>query len=212
MIFRIVSLVSFAAAAFGLSFVRFKASGTPLPFFAWISGTARQWLKRHRLSGPREWFHEHLIRPNPPRRRWIFVGLLASFLYLAASGFVYALFCSRPLTGIFLMAHVGLGGLFAVCLVLVVMIRAGTYAFSASEGAVPEPQDPPPPLVSRLLFWTFTGSGLLLISTALLMMLPLFAQPGHALVVELHRYSALAAVLSALAFAILNLAPPDGGD
>ena len=44
------------------------------------------------------------------------------------------------------------------------------------------------------------------------MMLPLFAQPGHVLIVELHRYSALAAVLSALAFAVLNLASPGGGD
>jgi hypothetical protein len=212
MVFRIVSLISLAAAALGLSFVRYKASRTSQPFFVWITNAVRQWLKKRRLSGPRDWFHEHLIQPNPRRRRWIFVGLLVSFLYLASSGFVYALFCSRPLTGIFLMAHVGLGGLFALCLVPVVMIRAGIYALSSPGNEGADSQDPAPPLVSRLLFWVFAGSGLLLILTALLMMLPLFAQPGHALTVELHRYSALAAVLSALAFATLNLTPPGGGD
>jgi cytochrome b subunit of formate dehydrogenase len=66
--------------------------------------------------------------------------------------------------------------------------------------------------VTRLLFWVFAGSGLLLIVTALLMMLPWLAQPGHVRILDLHRYSALISVLSASAFAVLNLDTPGGMD
>jgi hypothetical protein len=52
----------------------------------------------------------------------------------------------------------------------------------------------------------------LVIVTALFMMLPWFAQPGHAGLLGLHRYCALLSVLSALAFAILNLDTPGGQD
>jgi cytochrome b subunit of formate dehydrogenase len=207
--FRIVTLVTLPSAAAGLAYFRYWKSRAAEPFPAWLRGRLTSLVKERRGQGLRDWHEQHLVRPNSPRQRWIFLGMLLSFLYLALSGLVFAVFFSGPLRGIFLMAHVSLGGLFAVCLDLVIFIRARVYDFGVEidpRGA----QTGRLLFVSRLLFWVFAGSGLLLTLTALLMMLPWFAQPGHALILDLHRYSALVAVLSASAFAVLNLDTPGG--
>ncbi len=203
-LFRIVTLVTLPSAAAGLAYFRFRKSGAAEPFPAWLRGRLTSLVKERRGKGLHDWHEQHLVRPNPPRQRWIFLGVLLSFLYLALSGFVFAVFFSGPLRGIFLMAHVSLGGLFAVCLALVVFIRARVYDFG-TEADPRGAQTGRLLFVSRLLFWVFVSSGLLLTLTALLMMLPWFAQPGHAGILDLHRYSALIAVLSASAFAVLNL-------
>jgi hypothetical protein len=211
MLFRIVSLVTLPAAAAGLAFYRFRKSGAEGSFPAWLGGRLSRLLKERRGQALRDWHEQHLVRPNPPRQRWIFLAMLASFLYLALSGFVFALFFSGPLRGIFLMAHVSLGGLFSVSLAMVVFIRARLYDF----GREPDPrgaQSGRTLFVSRLLFWVFVSAGFLLTLTALLMMLPWFAQPGHAGVLDLHRYSALVAVLTAAAFSVLNLDTPGGSE
>lgn len=208
-LFRIVALVTLPSAAAGLAFFRFQRSGSTESFPSWLRGRLTSLLKERRGQGFRDWHAQHLVRPNPPRQRWIFLGMLLSFLYLALSGFVFAVFFSGPLRGIFLMAHVSLGGLFAVCLALVAFIRARVYDFgmdSDPRGA----QTGRPLFVSRLLFWVFVCSGLFLTLTALLMMLPWLAQPGHARILDLHRYSSLIAVLSASAFAVFNLDTPGG--
>jgi len=208
-LFRIVALVTLPAAAASLAYFRFRQSGAKEPFPAWMRGRLTGLLKERRGQGLRDWHAQHLVRPNPPKQRWIFLGLILSFLYLALSGFVFAVFFSGPLRGIFLMAHVSLGGLFAVCLALVAFIRARLYDFGLEK----DPRGAQTGwllFVSRLLFWAFVCSGLLLTLTALLMMLPWLAQPGHAWILGLHRYSALIAVLSASAFAVLNLDTPGG--
>jgi cytochrome b subunit of formate dehydrogenase len=211
MAFRIITLAALPAAALGLAYIRYKKSASSESFLTWWPTRLTAMIKQWRGQGLRDWNQQHLVRPNPPRQRWIFLGLVLSFLYLALSGFVFALFFTGPLRGIFLMAHVSLGGLFAVCLALAVVIRARVYDFgdeSHPRGA----QDGRLLFVTRLLFWVFAGSGLLLIVTALLMMLPWLAQPGHVRILDLHRYSALISVLSASAFAVLNLDTPGGMD
>ena len=45
---------------------------------------------------------------------WGFYGLLLSFVFLALSGFGFALFCPRGLFGLPLLLHVIAGGIFAV--------------------------------------------------------------------------------------------------
>jgi len=210
MVFRIISLAALAATAWGLGLHRYRKNQMDDSFAAWMMGSVRRLLRTRLVSGPRHWFRQHLLEPNPARQRWIFVGILLSFLYLAASGLGFAIFLPLRLTGIFLTAHVGLGGLFAVCLAAVIFIRGRFYVFRDQPFHGEPPHRPPPSLFSRILFWIFAASGLMLILTALLMMLPLFAQPGLALALDLHRYSALAAVLSSLTFAVLNLDPPGG--
>ncbi len=211
MAFRIITFATLPAAALVLAYFRYQRSASTKPFPAWCRDRFGSLVRERRGQGLRDWHVAHLVRPNPPRQRWIFLALVLSFGYLALSGFIFALFFTRPLRGIFLMAHVSLGGLFAVCLALAALIRARTYDFS-DESDPRGAQSGHQLFVSRLLFWTFTGSGLLLIVTALLMMLPWFAQPGHGQILGLHRYSALLSVLSALAFAVHNLDTPGGRD
>ncbi len=207
--FKIISWVSLLGAVLGLSYFRFKKQKHSLSFILWVRDSLIKRFNLGRASAAVEWFDLHVVRPNPQAQRWIFIGLVFSFLYLALSGFFFALIFPRPLTGLFLMAHVGLGGVFAVCLAGVVILRARVYDLS-------QPEDPRAAqsgtllLISRLLFWAFVISGLALVLTALFMMLPLFAQAGHVRIVETHRYCALVSVLSAGAFAVLNLDTPHG--
>lgn len=207
--FKIISWVSLLGTALGLSYFRFKKHKDSPSFAVWMRDSLQIKIKEQRTSAAADWFDLHLVRPNPLPQRWIFIGLVFSFLYLALSGFFFALFFPRPLHGIFLMAHVGLGGVFAVCLVGVVIFRARIYDFSQMDDPRGS-QSGAMLLTSRILFWVFVISGLTLVLTALFMMLPLFAQPGHVKIVYTHRYSALTAVLSALAFAVLNLDIPHG--
>ncbi len=207
--FRIISWVSLLAAVLGLSYYRFKKQKEFQSFAMWMRVSLGKMIKERRTAGAADWYDLHLVRPNPLSQRWIFIGLVLSFLYLALSGFFFALFFPRPLLGIFLMAHVGLGGVFAVCLAGVVFFRARVYDFSQTDDPRGS-QAGSMLLFSRLLFWIFVGSGLALVLTALFMMLPLLAQPGHIKIVDVHRYSALTAVLSALTFAVFNLDTPHG--
>ena len=56
------------------------------------------------------------------------------------------------------------------------------------------------PLRQSLLHWVFVIAGLALILTALFSMLPYFSFRTQVGLVETHRWSALASVLSAMAF------------
>ncbi len=206
--FKLISWVSLLGAVLGLSYFRFKKQKHSLSFILWVRDSLKNRFKLGRASAA-GWFDLHVVRPNPQAQRWIFIGLVFSFLYLALSGFFFALIFPRPLTGIFLMAHVGLGGVFAVCLAGVVLLRARIYDFSQTDDPRAA-QSGTLLLISRLLFWIFVISGLALVLTALFMMLPLFVQAGHVRIVETHRYCALTSVVSALAFAVLNLDTPHG--
>ena len=207
--FKIISCVSLLGAVSGLSYFRFKKQKESASFAVWMKNSLQNIIKDRGTSAASDWVDLHLVSPNPLPQRWIFIGLVFSFLYLALSGFFFALFISRPLHGTFLMAHVGLGGLFAICLTGVVIFRARVYDFSQTDDPRGS-QSGVMLLISRLLFWIFVISGLALILTALFMMLPLFPQPGHIKIVDAHRYSALISVLSALAFAVFNLDTPYG--
>jgi hypothetical protein len=138
--------------------------------------------------------------------KWVFVALSISFLYLAVSGLAFALFSPRGLFGIPLILHVVSGGVFAVSLAADVIVRAKEYSsiievFTAGGrpmgyllGLFSRP------LRQSLLYWVFVLSGLTLISTALLSMLPYFAFRTQLGLVETHRWGALAAALAAMAF------------
>jgi hypothetical protein len=54
--------------------------------------------------------------------------------------------------------------------------------------------------VKNILFWLFVLSGLSLVTTSLLMMIPIFVYQTQLVFFEVHRYSALVSVLTALGF------------
>jgi hypothetical protein len=138
--------------------------------------------------------------------KWVFVALSASYTYLAVSGLAFALFSPRGLFGIPLVLHVVAGGIFAVCLAADVIVRAKEYSsiievFTAGGrpmgyllGLFSRP------LRQSVLYWAFVLSGLALITTALFSMLSYFSLRTQVGLIGTHRWAALAAALSAMAF------------
>ena len=216
MFFRLISAVSLLGLAGRLTYLRFRhdvvsagaqtGSLSRAAYFRWLGRgltalfqpAGWQWLRA-------TYAYCCTVYP-PPMLKWIFVGLSTCFIYLAASGFVFAIFSSRGLFGIPLLLHVVAGGLFAVSLAADVIFRAKEYSsiievFTSGRrplgyllGLFSRP------LRQSFLYWVFVISGLALVSTALLSMLPYFSYRTQLGLVETHRWSALAAALSAMAF------------
>ncbi|HZX11201.1 MAG TPA: hypothetical protein VFG01_09685, partial [Acidobacteriota bacterium] len=59
--------------------------------------------------------------------------------------------------------------------------------------------------MKNILFWLFVLSGLSLATTSLLMMIPIFIYQAQKVFFEVHRYSALVSVLTALGFLYTSL-------
>src|SRR4030042_103692 len=102
--------------------------------------------------------------------------------------------------------HCVAGGLFAVSLAADVIIRAKEYGSIIevfTSGGRPMAYLVglfSRPLRQSLLYWVFVIAGLDRVSTALFSMLPYFSFRTQLGLVETHRWSALAAALSAMAF------------
>jgi hypothetical protein len=216
MLFTIVALLAAAGTLLGLAFHRFwttreEARSTILyveilkKFLAWL---ILRTVQMSRKTSPRAWW-EYIKRLPlwgwPVLEEWLHIGLYASFLYLAASGFVFGIFVPRGLFGFPLVGHVMAGGLFAVSLTILVVFKGRHFI------AVPKPAslslallDPrkmgiTAARVKLWAFWLFVFAGFLLTLSALLPMLPLLRTAGQEFMFEFHRYSA---VLSAVAAAV----------
>jgi hypothetical protein len=216
MLFTIVALLAAAGPLLGLAFHRFRttreeARSTILyveilkKFLAWL---ALRTLQMARKTSPRAWWEYVKRLPLwgwPVLERWLHIGLYGSFLYLAASGFVFGIFVPRGLFGFPLVGHVMAGGLFAVSLTILVVFKGRHFI------AVPKPAslslallDPrkmgiTAARVKLWAFWLFVLAGFLLTVSALLPMLPLLRTAGQKFMFEFHR---LSAVLSAVAAAV----------
>jgi len=216
MLFRIVAAISLLAAAGRLTYLRFRdetfsagaqsGSLSRAAYFRWLGRRLGAFL---RPSGWNElraaWAYLCALYP-PPMRNWVIVGLSASSAYLAASGLAFAILSPRGLFGIPLLLHVVAGGVFAVSLSANVVIRAREYTslidiFTSAERPLGDFVGLfARPLRQALLYWVFVVAGLVLISTALFSMVSFFSLRTQTALIEAHRWSALAAVLSAMAF------------
>jgi len=222
MLFTIITVLALAAAVLGLAFHRFwttrqEARSTILyveifkKFLAWF---ALRTIQMGRQASPAAWWkyvRSLSLWRRPLLERWLFICLYGSFLYLAASGFFFAVLIPRGLFGYPLMGHVMAGGLFAACLTVLVIFKGRDFV------SVPKPVglslsllDPrkmgiTAARVKVAAFWLFVLAGFLLTLSALLPMLPLLRTPGQKFMFEFHRYSALLSLLGAMVFAALEL-------
>jgi len=224
MIFRLIAILALLAMVFRLSLFRSQAATshkgrTPEPFrpkayLAWVgerlSRIAKPEARTRLVKVVEAWLKLHY----PGWRIWIWAGFVLSFAYTAVSGLGYALFIPRGLWGVPLLLHVMAGGLFAVCLAAVVVLRARRYGFEPSKGKAevqclicPVVKRVPIPLARALAFWIFVAAGLVLTTTALFSMLPWFVYTAQLTFIGVHRYAALAATLAAMAFVDLDLIP-----
>lgn len=216
MIFRLITAVSVVVMILALTVHRYrktrdasKKSQAGIPFGGYLSWLfQRIWalLKTIGIRGWRERYHRWVGLRYPARERWVIVCLGISLSLLAASGLLFALLSPVRMYGSFLLLHITLGGVFAVCLTLATVFRARHYRFDgqnpeqARDASVPKGKIAVRTLPQKISFWIFVVSGLSLIITALAQMLPYFTLNTQLDVFEVHRYSALVSLLSAIAF------------
>ena len=138
---------------------------------------------------------------------WVFYALVLSYAYLALSGLIFAWFVPRGLYGFPLLLHVAAGALFAACLSIILFLKARVYlpekiAAGNQSQSRPDFYCPllnktfPRPYLQAAAFWTFAVAGFLLAASTLGSMLPYFNYPAQIFFFNLHRWSALASVLS----------------
>ncbi len=222
MMFTIIVFLSVIGVAAGLTFHRFwttreEARATILyaelfkKYTAWL---ALRTIQSTRKASPKAWWEYIKALPLwrlPILEKWLYIGFYGSFVYLAASGFFFAIFFPRGLYGFPLVGHVMAGGLFAACLALVVVFKARNFI------SVPKPVNLSLALldprkmgitaarVKLAAFWLFALTGFLLALTALLPMMPLLRTSGQKFMFEFHRYSALVSLLAAAVYIDLEL-------
>jgi hypothetical protein len=222
MAFIILTVLVLGGTFLGLAFHRFwtarpEARSTLIytevarMFLAWLVLRA---VEMRRKASPRAWWAYLKGLPlwrEPVLEKWLFICFYGSFLYLAASGFFFAIFIPRGLFGYPLVGHVTAGGLFAVCLTIVVLFKGRDFIL------VPKPASLSLSLLdprrmgitaarARLwAFWLFAAAGVLLVLSSLLPMLPLLRTAGQRFMFEFHRYSALLSTAAAMVFAGLEI-------
>ncbi len=221
MLFTIVTLLSVAGTVLGLAFHRFWTTREEARssliyaeiarrFFAWFALRTIQMSRKASSAAGWSYVKNLPLWRAPVLEKWLYLGFTGSFLYLAASGFFFAVFIPRGLFGFPLVGHVMAGGLFAVSLVLLVLFKGRN--FIAVPGPVslslalldPRRMGITAGRVKLWAFWLFVVAGFLLTASALLPMLPLLRTPGQRFMFEFHRYSALVSALTGLVFAGLE--------
>jgi len=226
MLFMIVTLLVLAATLLGLAFHRFwtareEARSTLIyaeiakRFFAWLALRTVQMSRHASFKAWGAWVKDLTFWRAPVLEKWLSIGFYASFLYLAASGFFFAVFVPRGLYGFPLVGHVMAGGLFAVSLTVLVLFKGRDFV------AAPKPASLTLALldirrmgitaarVKLWAFWLFVTAGFLLTVSALLPMLPLLRTPGQRFMFEFHRYGALVGTVAAIVFAGLQMFEAD---
>jgi hypothetical protein len=226
MLFILITVLVVGATFLGLAFHRFRTTREEArssllyavilrKFLAWLALRTVQIARRVSPAAVGAGLKALPLWKKPVLEKWLYVSLYASFLYLAASGFFFAIFVPRGLYGYPLLGHVMAGGLFAVTLTALVLFKGRDFV------SMPKPALLSPALldprkmgitagrVKLWAFWLFAAAGCLLILSALLPMLPLLRTAGQKVLFELHRYGALGAVAAAMVFAGLELFEPD---
>jgi hypothetical protein len=203
--FVIVSIFCLLALFFLLSFHRFRNSQNN-KYFPWLRTRMPIFFTTPWIERSKEIYQSWFIQRYPANQRWIFLGLASSYVYLVLSGFLFV-FIRVRLFGSFLLLHVVLGGLFAVCLCLAVLLRARFYTWNMEDLVLANLQTKAGKrkIWQIVLFWIFVASGLVLVVTALFQMLPQFSLRAQRGIFEVHRYAALEILLAGIAFLYFSL-------
>ena len=135
---------------------------------------------------------------TPDRSRFPRLEALAAFVFwlsliaLGATAFLGATLRGCGLTGYLILIHVGCGATVAAGLVGLLVLRAEQYRFGSVSARFTE--------VQKACFWIVAASVLVLMSSILFSMLRITGTDGQRLVVEVHRYAALAALVASIVY------------
>ncbi|MBN2211429.1 MAG: hypothetical protein JW709_08550 [Sedimentisphaerales bacterium] len=140
--------------------------------------------------------------PLPKPRFQFLVGLLwpAVFLiaiFMSVTG-IWAVLCGEPLSGYTLMAHFTLGPIFAVCMALLVLLRARQFVLIGADRRFIV-------LVRNLMFWLAALATLPVILSITVSMFDWFGTESLRCWIVLHRYSSIA--LGVFLLLIVGLKP-----
>lgn len=222
MIFGITSFVLIIALSLRLTFGRFLSR---LPedqrkvsvenfkaYVKWIAGWKLSFLKLERWDRCLDYLIAWGRKNYQGWTVWGFYALVLSYVYLALSGMFFAWFVPRGLYGFPLLLHVTAGALFAICLTVILFLKARVYLPEklGPQAAAQEKQGKsgfwcpllkksfPRIYLEALAFWVFVLAGFLLAASTLGSMLPYFNYPAQIFFFHLHRWSALTSVLCAI--------------
>jgi hypothetical protein len=225
MLYVSVTVLSLLGTLFGLTFLRFRA-GAPSraesdrlsllrEYSGWLGEGVRALFDPGTRAKATGLYKSWVLRRYPGWRQWVFVALAASFALCAASGIFFAVFVPRGMFGFFLLGHVCAGGLFAVSLAALLLLRAGAYRPDDAPGTgrcdfCPVLKNVPTTYVLTGLFWAFAAAGFILVVTALLSMIPYLHFGAQIPLLDAHKYGALAALLAAVVFFDLDILPRRG--
>jgi hypothetical protein len=217
MAFIIITVLSVLGLGFWLTNARFAAKppapGKKADYFSWLWAGIRGIFKKETFIKGQKVLDSWVISYYPGWTKWIFWAFAASFVYQAASGFLFAVFSPRGMFGIPLLLHVSVGGLFAVSLAMTLILRARAYRLDQEEEATTQSFARPPLkntskyTLRKILFWLFAAAGLCLIATALGSMVPFFSFETQQAMIDVHRYGALIALLTASTFLDIAFLP-----
>lgn len=178
-------------------------------YIDWVAGWKLSFLKPERWDRSLDYLLAWGRKNYRSWTVWVFYTLALCYCYLALSGMFFAWFVPRGLYGFPLLLHVAAGALFAICLTVVLFLKARIYLPEALARRIAG-QDKggfwcpllkksfPRVYLEALAFWVFVLAGFLLAASTLGSMLPYFNFPAQIFFFHVHRWSALASVLSAI--------------
>ncbi len=224
MVFAIISVLAILGILFRQTAFRYHDPRVPAAagqtrrfdwggYGAWLTGRTKSAFRVQTVHKTCAAFESWSARYYPGWTKWLLAAFALSFLYLAGSGFFFAVFIPRGIYGLPLVGHVVLGGLFAVLLAGLLVGRARDYRFDKQEEAVferfacPVFKNLTKAFVRKVLFWTFAVCGLVIILTALLSLLPVLPAEAQHTLIGFHRYAALLSLLAAIVFVDITFIP-----
>jgi hypothetical protein len=159
-------------------------------------------------------FDEILTVRRPLIEQWVFLLFCAGLVFLSLTGFFFAWFITRGLHGYFLLLHVAAGGVFALTLAILVVLRAKLFSSpdirkGGKISRKPKNHISINPLPAAAA-WLVVIAGLFQVISSLVLMMPIFSTEINRDITALHRWVGLLTLLAALFYAYLSTAGSRG--
>lgn len=156
---------------------------------------------------------EQKLSPAGVLRKLVFLLALLCFLVLAVTSFYPVLVLKEPIHGYWLMIHATFAPVFAICLAVLAVMWAGKCCFDKNDWpwltriieritltkrVGDGPSKGCPGIGQKITFWLIFVLSLPLILSSILSMFPYFGTYWQGLLLNIHRWAALAFAIAAI--------------
>ena len=191
--FRIISLLGFALViGWIIKDVRSKPDDSE-KIKEWFNQKPKAYIESLKIKD--------LITNIYALKNFIFLLTLVCFVVLAFTAFIPRIVFGQAPGGVLLMLHVAIAPLFALCIALLALMWAHQNRLFASDVQwfwryllrknTSENAGPVFDVMPKIYFWLFALLAVVLMSSIVLSMFPLFGMEGQDYLLQWHRYSAL---------------------